>query len=179
MVTSFNRICKKYLFLIVLSVLGLPINTNYLNRPVHHLLPFTTWNQLKPCEEAFDVQEELKKALECSNKKFFNKDPYKIIIDMKTTACYVITKESPDLKHGDGYNYFSPNILNIERIMGFYDNQLDMMFISDTADIREIYRHEMQHYFLQKVFGDGDAEHKADIWKQCEEQYYNPNKTKK
>lgn len=169
-------IYKYFPLLLLFLIISVPSNALVLDRSVHHLLPFTKWEHLKPCEEVLNVEEELNKALECSNKTFFNKPPYNMTVKTESARCYVVTEASPDLKHGDIFNYLSPNSLHSEKIMGFYDSELDTIFLVDTKDIAEIYRHEMQHYFLQKYLGDGDGGHTLSIWKTCESQYYNPYK---
>lgn len=144
--------------------------------PIHPLLPFTQWKHLKRCDEVFNMAEELNKALSCANDKVFSQEPYnEILTDFEIPTCYVITTSSPDVHQTPVFNYIAENIFFGGKILGFYTEHDKTMYLVDNFDIKEIYRHEMQHYFLHIKDGSGNGSHDHKMWQVCEPGLYSPS----
>ena len=174
------------LILTLLSISSLEINneaslshTNQLPRmaPVHFLIPFTTQDQLIPCSEYFDEKLAVQESLSCSNNEIFSKAPYgNPLQNVPVPNCYVISKNSPDLYIGEGFNYITSDIFQQERILGFYETETKTVYLAETYDVRKVALHEYQHYFLDLMENDGNGRHDHNIWKKCEPPYYDPSK---
>lgn len=142
---------------------------------IYFLIPFTDWSQLKPCGEFFDEHEEYEASLSCSNKELFAKAPYNKTITPVLPRCYVITTSSPDVHQTPLFNYVSLTMFTHDGIVGFYDDSDKTVYIVENTDAAMVYRHEVQHYFLDLVEGDGNGKHDHNIWKVCEPPYYEPS----
>lgn len=143
--------------------------------PIHYLIPFTEPKHLKPCSEFIDVVGEFEKALECSNREIFSKAPYSKPITPEIPQCYIITKESPDVHQHRVFNYINFSMFTREGIVGFYEDKTKVIYIVENTDAPQVWRHELQHYFLDLVNGDGNGAHDDPIWQVCEEPRYTPS----
>lgn len=141
------------------------------------ILPFTTSEYLIPCGKFFNELEQFNLAKECVEKKVF-KDKELSKTEINIPACFIISKQSPDVQSSkDGsYNFISFSIFSGGHIAGFYTDYDHTIYMVENLDITETYRHELQHYFLNLVTGDGNASHDHSIWKECEPPYWSPNK---
>lgn len=153
------------------------------NYMIHELFPHATWNDLEPCGLHFDEQKEFNRALQCVNKNVWPKSP---IVDSTVThlpRCFVVKARSSDVytKPELGFNFipiFEPTLggLAVGAVVGVYQPETRTVFIVENVDAPEIYRHELQHYFLHahnpETEGGG---HHQDIWKKCEAPYYEPS----
>jgi len=95
--------------------------------------------------------------------------------------CYVLTVNSPDVFWNEnGFNFFpiyipttKLNEYKIRRVVGIYQPPTKTVFIVENFDTEQVYRHELQHYFLHlhdsKSQGMG---HHQKIWKECEPPRY-------
>jgi hypothetical protein len=130
----------------------------------------TEWTHLVPCGVYLNELEEMKTALQCVNSKVYkdSKIPENTVIP----RCFVVTAASPDVYSVGGVN-FIPLITLFEKgsILGYFDTDTNTVFVVENLDIKKVYRHELQHYFLKLKGGTGGG-HDQDIWKQCEEPYY-------
>jgi hypothetical protein len=154
------------------------INGNYHQfsldfRSVHPGLPFTQEKHLRPCSEYFDEAEEFTKALQCANKKVFSKSPYTSELEPpKIPKCNIVTTDSPDVRETPDFNYISMDILG--KTLAFYDTETQVIFVVETYDMKMIYRHELQHYFLALKDGGERCDHCHEMWNQCEPPRYDP-----
>lgn len=155
-----------------LSVLKRQVLHDY---AIHYLIPFTKKEDLMPCEKAFDASRNFNEALSCSNSTVFSSSPLK---DVNPPQCYVITGNSPDVMESEdgSFNYISTSILLVERILGFYEEEDQTIYLVETYDMEQVYRHELQHYFLHLKEGDGNGAHDHAIWQSCEPPTYTPSK---
>lgn len=136
-------------------------------KQIHELIPHTKWSTLRPCGAYFDEIAEYKQALQCSGN----------VIKMKPSLpprCFVITTDSPDIFEGADFNgipIITP--LGTGRVVGFYDEFSETIYIVENIDAASTYRHESQHHF-QHISG-GVVNHEGPIWNRCEKQYYEPS----
>jgi hypothetical protein len=142
-------------------------------KKVHPLIPNTTWDEVVSCSYYFNESEEFAKAISCANQLWM----IPLRTSMELPKCYVITHKSKDISSSNNQNYviFPPNLpypLAI-KIFGVYQPETKTIFIVDNPDVKDIYRHELQHYFLHKKYpwtcGMG---HDQEIWKVCEPPYH-------
>lgn len=143
--------------------------------PVHPLLPFTTWDQLKSCSAYFDEQAAVQESLQCANNEIFTKKPYTPLTNIKPPRCFVITQESPDVYKDSGYNYITTSIFLGDHILGFYEDSDQTIYLVETYDVRKVALHEYQHYFLDLAQHDANGRHDHEIWQKCEPPYYQPS----
>lgn len=143
---------------------------------VHPFFPFTQWKHVKPCGEFFDEVKEFNKALECSNKNRFDLTP----INQQQVfppRCFIITTDSPDIRTSENgvFNYWNIGFFFYSGIVGLYEPEQKTIFIAENFDAPMIYRHELQHYFLDLMEGDGNGRHDDLIWSVCEPSHYSPS----
>lgn len=149
---------------------AIPITKNYFENPIFGLdnfAPDTRWGHLKPCGVYFNEVAEFNRALECVNENVYPFDP---IEERKIPRCFVVTVDSPEVSGNGIFNYI---YAYGGGIVGYFDDRTDTMFIIENVDAAMIYRHELQHLFLQIHDGYGGG-HYQDIWQQCEPPSYNP-----
>lgn len=163
-----------YLITILTLTVGASKSTPNLQGDALILLPFTKPEHLRTCEDYFDQAKLFEQTLSCANKSVFKSKPLKSI---KIPECYVISVNSPDvIVSPDGvFNFIGTSILLLNRIVGFYENQAKTLYLVETYDLPLIYRHELQHYFLDLAEGDGNGRHDHAIWDKCEPPYYQPS----
>lgn len=144
---------------------------------IHELIPNSRWSDLKPCGELFDEQEEYNKALQCVNEKVWTKRP------QPATAiprCFIISTSSPDVysDRSETFNFVPVRDIfgQVGAVLGVYQPETRTVFIVENVDSAQVYRHELQHFFLHlhdpETQGGG---HHQEIWHQCEEGYYSPS----
>jgi len=140
----------------------------------HYLIPFTKKSDLVRCQDVFDFKTEYLTALSCFNQVGFPEDK---LIDPPIPECYVIKTSSADVMESEdkSFSYISPTFLNLDRVLGFYEDQIKTMFIVENYDQSEILRHELGHYFLDLKTGDGNGRHDNVIWGRCESAKYTPS----
>lgn len=142
--------------------------------------PGTRWNQVEPCGVYFNEQEEFNSALQCVNENVWPDDP--IAEESMIPRCFVVSAESPDVfSDGFGVNVvpiilFTPFGIVQSAIVGYYDTDTNSIFIVENEDAAGIYRHELQHLFLDlhDEASDGGG-HFQYIWQACEPPYYKPS----
>jgi hypothetical protein len=148
-----------------------------LHKLVHPLLIFTKESDLEPCDKYMDIQAEFNNSLDCANKEVFSQEPYNTKLEATPPTCFVVTKRSADVQTDSSgvFNYISSVFLMGEgdEIVGFFDGNI--VYLVENTDIKAVYRHEVSHYFLQKVTGDGDAPHANKVWQTCQSHYYSPS----
>jgi len=144
---------------------------------INFLIPFTKSDHLSPCSNYFNVEEEYYKSLSCSNKKVFSKESYnKTLKDLVIPQCFVITTKSPDVVQTKALNYLNSTVLSNDGIVGFYDEKTKAIYIVENFDAPMIWRHELQHYFLDLVDKDANGSHDHTIWQRCEPKNYQISK---
>lgn len=148
-------------------------------RSFHVLLPLTKKEHLTKCSEVFNEKEIFNESLECSN-KVFSKEPYDKTLDPEDTfknnpECFIVSKDSPDVMNASWGNYINFTLLLQTGIVGFYDDETNTIFLIENYDQRLVYLHELQHFFLQVLVGDGDAPHASPVWKECLPAYFTPS----
>jgi len=131
--------------------------------PVHHLVPFTSTKDLKPCSEYLNEELEFSKTVECAS-SIIEKS-----IELSPPECYVITLDSPDVHEGKDSNFISIFMLGVPMIVGFYEDTTEVVYIVENKikEIKSIYNHEVGHYIIHKVYGmlylNGDPRHEHDF----------------
>jgi len=145
------------------------------NLPSELFSQMTQWEHMVPCGVYFDEAAELKKSLQCVNSKVYPKEP----ISLKIPRCYVVSSASPDVRFDGGFNFIAIRTFGgIGAVVGYFNHETDTLFVVENQEVAKIYRHELQHLYLEMKTGYGGGHHQ-DIWKQCEEPYYDPGlKTK-
>lgn len=140
--------------------------------PIHPLIPLTEEAHVIPCSAYLNEAEEFNKSLKCSAKVL----PSLLNKSIAIPKCYIIKKESPDVHYNPIYDFYYINsfIILREGIVGFYDKNI-VYIVENERDAAQTYRHELQHYFLDLLYSDGDAPHSHKIWSQCEAKYYTPS----
>ena len=143
---------------------------------IHELFPRSNWDDLIPCGARFNEQEEYNKALQCVNDKVF---PDNKIKETTIPRCFILKAKAPDVyfQDSEGFNFIpivSP--LGIGAVVGVYQPETKTVFLVENIDAKLIYRHELQHYFLDiHVEGSDGGGHYQEIWRQCEPPYYDPS----
>jgi len=157
---------------------ALDVNPYTNHRPdyINPFLPNTTWDHIKPCGLYFDEIEEFNKANSCASEKVWPNDR---LTNVGLPACYVITNQSPDILRVGLVNVAVYRVGNIAlgAILGFYNTGTQQIFLTENIDIKEIYRHEVQHHLLQihpRQHEIGNHDH--DIFQKCESRTYTRSK---
>ena len=140
---------------------------------VHPLIPFTAEKHLVKCEDYLDYDKEYNQSLQCTAKKAL---PQLRTKNLKKPKCYIITNKAPDVHVGPVFSFVSSGLIFRERIVGFYEDQTETLYIVENTDAPMILRHELQHYFLDKVKKNGDGAHVHKVWSVCEPAHYTPSK---
>lgn len=138
-------------------------------------IPNTRWSHLAPCGVLFDEQEEFQKAKSCVNTFVWPESP---IDEELIPRCFIVTTSSPDVHSTPtGFNGIIVRTLGgYGAIVGFYQPETKTIFIIENIDADQVYRHELQHFFLH--LHDPESQglgHFQDIWQQCEPPYYSPS----
>lgn len=142
---------------------------------IHFLLPFSEWHDLRPCSEDMELVKEFETSLECSNREIFSKAPYNQEIHPAIPSCWIVKVTSPDVHQTKVFNYLNISMFTRDGIVGFYEDYNKTIYIVENTDAPHVWRHELQHYFLDLVTGDGNGNHDHDIWKKCLPRYYSPS----
>lgn len=152
---------------------------------IHDLFPNTKWQHLKPCGTLFDEQEQFQEALQCVNEKVWPTSPIRSteVFDTIAPRCYIVSVDSPDVAGTREFNFLpivNPFTGQIGAVVGVYQPETRTVFVVENVDAKQVYRHELQHYFLHVhdpiTQGGG---HYQNIWKQCEAPYYTPSEKTK
>jgi len=151
------------------------------NSAIHPLLPFTTWEHIKPCGAYLNESAEFTQSLSCTNLALaMNGDPYDLSTEaIPIPACYVITADAGDVVRSGLVNVavlkYGPMALGA--ILGFFDPESYRIFIVENIDMDEVYRHEVQHYLLTLVGLELEQEtvHTHLVWDVCESRTYSPS----
>lgn len=151
---------------------------------VHEIIPNTKWNHIRPCGEFFDEDREYKKALQCVNEKVWKDSPLsEDREELNIPRCFIISTSSPDVFGGNGGEFNFVPIMSIfgpAAVVGVYEPETNSVFVVENVDAPDVYRHELQHYFLHKHNPEtGGGGHHQEIWKQCEPPYYTVSKRSK
>lgn len=150
---------------------------------IHELFPSATWNDLEPCGLHFDEQKEFERALQCVNKKVWIDSPLVKEEHTHIPRCFILRASSSDVfNHPDvGFNFLptfsiSPRGVEVGAVVGVYQPETRTVFIVENVDAPDVYRHELQHYFLHMHDPEtGGSGHYQEIWHQCEAPYYTPS----
>lgn len=144
---------------------------------VHDLFPNTTWNNIKTCGEFFNEQKEFFAAKSCANIKVWPKTS--LPTDLVIPRCFVVSAGSPDIVLAKDKTFnFVPviDIFGLGAVVGVYEASTHTVFLVENIDLTDIYKHELQHYFLHihdpASRGGG---HDQPIWDQCQPKYYTPS----
>jgi hypothetical protein len=144
----------------------------YPNR-VANEIPNTTWSQLRACGAYFDENEEYTRAFKCASPVLKEEYDKELSMSLNPPRCFVIPWDAPDVQFV--LTYKTNAIIHvmfgeIYIILGFYLNSSDTIFLVENYDIAEIYRHELQHYFIDSLNLDRklNNEHAGTIWEKCE-----------
>lgn len=189
---SFVSFSVRLFFLVLPSVLVFAVLTSpviYFNRGVpavgktdrveiHELFPQSSWNDLAPCGQYFNEQEEFRKARSCVNEKVWSDRPVsEDELEFTIPRCYVLKAQSPNVLSKDGINFVLIfDSFDLGSVVGVYQPETRTVYVVENIDAAEIYRHELQHYFLHEhdpeTTGGG---HDQEIWSKCEPPYYEPS----
>jgi hypothetical protein len=108
----------------------------------------TNWNHLTPCGIYFNEIEEMKKAVQCVNKKVY--PDKQIPKDTVIPRCFIISSSSPDVFSRDNVNFIPLfSLFANSAILGYFNTDTNTLFVVENYDAAAIYRHELQHYFLK------------------------------
>lgn len=141
---------------------------------VHPLIPRTRKELLIPCRNIMDYHKVVREALACTNEQVYPEDPIKSFV---LPECYIIPTTSPDvIKDPSGqFNFITLGIDLSFKILGFYEDQTNTIFVVQSFDQVLTTKHEIQHAVLHQREGDGDARHVHQIWERCQPGYYDPS----
>jgi len=161
---------------------GVPIVSRIDHAAIHELIPNSSWNDLEPCGKYFDEQEQFRKARSCVNKEVWSESPLtENELEFPIPRCFIIKAQSPNILSKDGINFipiFDQD--GVGAIVGVYQPETRTVFVVENIDAPEVYRHELQHYFLHEH--DPETEgggHDQAIWQRCEPPYYEPSERAK
>jgi hypothetical protein len=163
---------------VILLNRGVPAISKVEHTEIHELFPNSSWNDLVPCGQYFDEQEEFRKARSCVNKEVWSDRPLsEDELEYTIPRCYVVRAQSPNVLSKDGVNFF-PIIdeRGLGAVVGVYQPETRTVFVVENIDAPAVYRHELQHYFLHEhdpeTQGGG---HDQLIWEKCEPPFYEPS----
>lgn len=145
---------------------------------IHELIPNSSWNDLEPCGKYFDEQEEFRKARSCVNQKVWSDTPLtENELDFPIPRCFIVKAQSPNVLSKDGINFVPIfDYQGLGAVVGVYQPETRTVFVVENIDAPDVYRHELQHYFLHEhdpeTQGGG---HDQPIWEKCEPPYYEPS----
>lgn len=145
---------------------------------IHELFPNSSWNDLVPCGQYFDEQEEFRKARQCVNDNVWPKNPLTSNEkDFPIPRCYIVKAQSPNVLSKDGINFLPIfDFTGVGAVVGVYQPETRTVYVVENVDAPMVYRHELQHYFLHEhdpeTEGGGHHQH---IWQKCEPPYYTPS----
>lgn len=168
----------------IFNIIAIYFNLSYavnaeplqLHNQIHPLLPLTTKEQVADCSKYFNLEKEYTNALSCANSIVFSKEPYNIILTIKPPECKLITIKSKDIIYDEEEEYFyiPYGLFRPSKIVGFYEK--GTVYIVENKDAHLVYSHEVNHYFLEYLIGNGDSLHLNKIWYTCQTPYYTPPK---
>lgn len=140
---------------------------------IHELFPNATWNDLAPCGVFINEQEEYNKALQCVNTKVWPKNP---VMETNIPRCFVVKASAVDVHSLDRLGFNFVPIMG-GAVVGVYQPETRTVYLIENIDIKQIYRHELQHYFMNiHVKGSDGGGHFQKIWSECEPPYYDASK---
>ena len=163
---------------VILLNRGVPAMGKIQHTEIHQLFPQSSWNDLVPCGQYFDEQEEFRKARSCVNQNVWSDRPLtENELDFPIPRCYVVKAQSPNVLSKDGVNFLPVfDYSGFGAVVGVYQPETRTVFVVENIDAPEVYRHELQHYFLHEhdpeTQGGG---HDQLIWEKCEPPYYEPS----
>lgn len=161
---------------------GVPAIGKVDHAEIHGLFPNSSWNDLVPCGQYFDEQEEFRKARSCVNKEVWPDRPLsEDELEYTIPRCYVLRAQSPNVLSKDGINFLLIfDGLEMGAVVGVYQPETRTVFVVENIDAADVYRHELQHYFLHEhdpeTQGGG---HDQLIWQNCEPPFYEPSEKAK
>lgn len=136
------------------------------------LIPLTLPKHLVPCDRAIDTASEFKRALDCSKGAIPG-----LPSDLAPPSCFLISASSPDVYRApEGFNFITTGIDMRFQVVGFYDRESRTVYVVENQEAPQIFRHELQHYFLDAV-GLVDLGHKHEVFNTCEPAYFTPQGT--
>ncbi len=157
-----------FIFLVFYSLIATPSFVEFKKFSRYYLLPHTTDTYLLPCSNFFNENKQFSNAIECSS-KFIKGD-----LPKKLPECFIVSKDSPDISYDDKhkFNFINPNSFILQAILGFYDDTTETVYLVENTmvedeSLEDIYRHELNHYFLDLVYEDGDSHHRHPSWMGC------------
>lgn len=145
---------------------------------VHPFIPFTSKKYIIDCNTLFSVEEAYKEVLSCVESKTFPEQKDRKILDsLPIPTCKLISIDSPDVHHEDSsnFNYITLGFIYSFKVVGFYEEKTKEIFVVQNKESRRIWKHELQHYFLHLLEGDGNGKHDHQIWSDCMEPYFVPD----
>lgn len=157
---------------------GVPALGSSEHTAIHELFPQSSWNDLVPCGQYFNEPEEFRVARSCVNQKVWSDRPLsENELDFPIPRCYVIKSQSPNVLSKDGINFLPIfDADGLGAVVGVYQPETRTVFVVENIDAAQVYRHELQHYFLHEhdpeTTGGG---HDQKIWEKCEPPYYEPS----
>jgi hypothetical protein len=122
---------------------------------IHELLAKTEWKHLEPCGAHFNERKNFEESLSCTNKALKETGVEEVSRNVSIPTCYVITSRSPDVVRAGLVNlaifsWATPTgRIAIGAVLGFFIPDSEHIFVVENIDVEEIYRHELQHYFLK------------------------------
>lgn len=166
----YNSVKSFILFFILIFTVNLTVLIPSVGQQesVHPLLPFTSQEDIVPCSDYIDLEFEYETSRTCSAKSLkVDKDSL-----VKVPECYIVLNTSPDVHSDLEMNYIKELGFFGAAILGFYDIEKEIMFLVNNERVAEIFRHEMQHHYLNGLgITEGDHDHPS-IWKDCESARY-------
>lgn len=155
-----------------------PIEFSKISKPqiIHPFILNTKWSHLRPCSVDLDELKEFRKSLACWNSVYPENKLFEDYteIEVALPRCYIITTASPDIYSGKTLRFNFIHGLLVQFTLGFYDFRYKTIYVVENIDSDIIYRHELQHYFLDFMEKRGGSGHDQEIWKKCEEATYSP-----
>lgn len=163
---------------VILLNRGVPAISKVEHTAIHELFPQSSWNDLVPCGQYFDEQEEFRVARSCVNKEVWSDRPLsEDELEYPIPRCYIVRAQSPNVLSKDGVNFLPVlDEQGLGAVVGVYQPETRTVFVVENIDAPAVYRHELQHYFLHEhdpeTQGGG---HDQLIWEKCEPPFYEPS----
>jgi hypothetical protein len=175
-----------YAFIFILFTFQLTASAEIVEptpRP-HPMIPFTSPSDMVMCSEVMDIEKVFSDSLACSLNSISPDAPVDISDEkMKELRsiidnCFVLTPSSPDVYSTDEFNYVNRFLFFGSAVLGFYDPQIQVTYITQNIDSIEITEHEVQHHILN-VLGIEDGDHTHSVWSDCRPPRYTPSEEAK
>lgn len=153
-----------------------------------NIFPNSKPEDFAPCSTDFNEKSVFEDTLSCFNKTVEKTDRLNENIFDNKPKCILVKSTSKDVKQHKHFRAIEKTImkmivedgqLGIEiqtlSILGLYSLLTNNIYLADNVDNKEIYAHELLHWFLDSAKLENSNLHEHKVWKDCSRPNYEPS----